>query len=140
MPNQITVQLNQSSPSTAKATIRSHEVLVDRPAAKGGADQGPMGGELFLAGIGGCFMSNLLAAIKAREEAISDVRIDVAGTLAETPARFTSVDLWVTAENASEEQFRKLLEIADRGCIMMNTLRAKLDIRIHSGALSSPRS
>jgi hypothetical protein len=31
--------------------------------------------------------------------------------------------------------FEKLVEIADRGCIMMNTLRGKLDITVHIAAL-----
>jgi organic hydroperoxide reductase OsmC/OhrA len=35
-----------------------------------------MGGELFLAAVGGCFMSNLLAAINARESDVSDVRTE----------------------------------------------------------------
>jgi hypothetical protein len=38
---------------------------------------GPMGGELFQAAVGGCFMSNLLAAIASRDAGISDVRAEV---------------------------------------------------------------
>ena len=87
MPNMIAVELTQIGASTTEAHIRQHKVLLDRPEAKGGADQGPMGGELFLAAVGGCFMSNLLAAIKARGAAISRVRVDVVGTLAEAPTR-----------------------------------------------------
>ena len=113
-------------------------MLIDRPSAKGGADAGPMGGELFLTSVAGCFMSNLLAAIKARNAAISGVRIDVAGMLAETPARFESVDLNVTAETADSKALAQVIEIADRGCIMMNTLRGKLDIRIRIGAPIGP--
>ena len=56
MGNEITVHVRQIAGSTSEATLRTHKVLVDRPVAKGGADQGPMGGELFLAGLGGCFM------------------------------------------------------------------------------------
>ena len=33
-------------------------------------------------------MSNLLAAIKAREADIGDVRVEVVGALADSPARF----------------------------------------------------
>ena len=134
MATEIRLQLHQVSPSTSQAAIRNHQVLIDRPAAKGGADMGPMGGELFLAAVAGCLMSNLLAAIKAREARVSDLRIDVIGTLAETPARFVAVDLYVTAESADPESFERLVEIADRGCIMMNTFRGKLDVRIHVGA------
>ena len=77
--NQLKIQLRQVSTSTSEATLRNHHVLVDRPAEKGGVDRGPMGGELFLASIGGCFMSNLLAAIRTRAAEISDVRTEVIG-------------------------------------------------------------
>jgi len=111
-------------------------VLIDRPVEKGGTDRGPMGGDLFLASVGGCFMSNLLAAIRARGEQISDAHLEVIGTIAESPARFSALELYVTADGANPELLEKLVEIADRGCIMMNTLRGKLDVRIRIGALA----
>ena len=135
MTNQIKIEIRQTTASTSEAAIRQHKILIDRPAAKGGDDQGPMGGELFLAAIGGCFMSNLLAAIKGRGAEVSDAHTEVIGTLADSPARFTSVDLNVTAKYSDREQFEKLVEIADRGCIMMNTLRGKLEIQVHVHAL-----
>ncbi len=131
--NQIKIQLRQVSTSTSEATLRNHHVLVDRPDDKGGGDKGPMGGELFLASIGGCFMSNLLAAIRAREAEISEVRTEVTGTIADSPSRFSAVELYVTADSPSQELLERLVEIADRGCIMMNTLRGKLDVRIRIG-------
>jgi putative redox protein len=133
MANQMQVQLRQVSASTTEATLGSRKVLIDRPIAKGGTDQGPMGGEFFLASIGGCFMSNLLAAIRAREAEISDVRTEVTGTLDDSPVRFTAVELCVTAEGSSRELLERLVEIADRGCIMMNTLRGTLDLRVRIG-------
>lgn len=54
------IQVEQVGPSTSKATARSHEVFIDRPTAKGGADRGPPGGEYLLIAWGGCFMSHLL--------------------------------------------------------------------------------
>jgi putative redox protein len=126
------IELRQVSLSTSEASLRAHHVLIDRPKEKGGADRGPMGGELFLASIGGCFMSNLLAAINARKADISEVRTEVTGTIAEAPARFSGVELHVTAKDPSE-QLERLVEVADRGCIMMNTLRGKLDVRIRTG-------
>jgi putative redox protein len=135
MPNEIKIAIHQTAASTSEAVIRQHKILIDRPASKSGDDQGPMGGELFLASIGGCFMSNLLAAIKAREADVSGARTEVIGLLAESPARFTSVELCVTANYSDRELFEKLVEIADRGCIMMNTLRGKLDITLRIGAL-----
>ena len=63
----ITVTLNQVDDATTKAHIRDHNIMIDRPESKGGHDAGAMGGELVLAALGGCFNSNLLAAIKARD-------------------------------------------------------------------------
>lgn len=134
MANEMKIQLRQVSASTSEATMGRHQVLIDRPTAKGGADAGPMGGELFLAAVGGCFMSNLLAAIRAREAEISDVRVEVAASLADSPARFAGVELRVAAESRDRELLERLVEIADRGCIMMNTLRGKLDVRVLIGA------
>jgi putative redox protein len=130
------IQVRQVSASTSEATLRTHHVLIDRPVEKGGTDRGPMGGDLFLASVGGCFMSNLLAAIRARGEQISDAHLEVIGTIAESPARFSALELYVTAAGANPELLEKLVEIADRGCIMMNTLRGKLDVRIRIGALA----
>jgi putative redox protein len=134
MANDMKIQLRQTSPSASEATIRQHHVRIDRPAAKGGSDAGPMGGELFLAAVGGCFMSNLLAAIGARKAEISDVQVDVSGILADSLSRFTGLELRVTAEGGDPELLDRLIEVADRGCIMMNTLRGTLDLRVLAGA------
>jgi putative redox protein len=137
MANEIKVHLNQISPFTSEAGIRGHRVLVDRPVAKGGADAGPMGGELFLSAIGGCFMSTLLAAIRARDTAIDDIHTEVTGTVDDTPPRFVAVELRVTSAGADAETLERLLEIADRGCIMMNTLRGTLNLTVRAGAFAA---
>jgi putative redox protein len=124
------IEIRQIGPSSSQAAIREHRVLIDRPLTKGGADAGPMGGELFLAAVGGCFMSNLLAAIKARDAKIDGVRTEVIATLAESPARFSALELLVSADGEDRDLLHKLVEIADRGCIMMNTLRGTLDLRV----------
>ncbi len=134
MANEIAIRIRQTSARTSEASIRKHRVLIDRPEPKGGADEGPMGGELFLAAIGGCFMSNLLAAIRAREASVSDAQVEVIGALADAPARFTSVELHVSANYQDAELFEKLVGIADRGCIMMNTLRGKLEVSVRIAA------
>ena len=130
MSAELKIQLRQISPSTAEAVIGEHRVTIDRPASKGGSGMGPMGGELFLAAVAGCFMSNLLAAIRTRQSAVRNVYIDVKGTVADLPARFSAVDLAITADASDREELDRLIEIADRGCIMMNTLRDKLTLNI----------
>ena len=128
------IELRQVSESTSEASLRNHHVLIDRPEEKGGVDRGPMGGELFLASIGGCFMSNLLAAIRARKAEVSGVRTQVIGTIIEAPARFSAIEVHVTANGAIEE-IGQLVEVADKGCIMMNTLREKLPVHLHATSL-----
>jgi putative redox protein len=130
MASEMKIQLRQISPSASEAAIGRHRVPIDRPAAKGGTDAGPMGGELFLAAVGGCFMSTLLAAIQARKAEISDVRVEVAGTLADSPARFAGVELRVSGETRDQELLERLVGIADRSCIMMNTIRGSLDVKV----------
>ena len=130
MANEIKVELRQTGTATSAASIRNHKVLIDRPTAKGGDDQGPMGGELFLAAIGGCFMSNLLAAVKSREANVTSIKAEVIGTLLDAPARFSSVEVSVSANYSDQDLFEKLVEIAERGCIMVNTLRGKLDLTV----------
>jgi putative redox protein len=130
MTSEMKIELRQTSASATEAAIRGHRVPIDRPIAKGGGDTGPMGGELFLAAVGGCFMSTLLGEIKARQAAISHVRVDVVGSLSDSPVRFAALDMWVGAESSDPELLEKLVGIADRNCIMMNTLRATLDVRV----------
>src|ERR1700733_6542087 len=96
MASEMKVQLRQLSASASEADIGRHQVPIDRPADKGGSDSGPMGGQLFLASIGGCFMSNLLAAIKARDLEVPGVLTEVIGTVADSPTRFVAVELRVS--------------------------------------------
>jgi putative redox protein len=123
MPRTVTVEVEQIGPSTSKATARSHSVLVDRPVEKGGEDRGPLGGELLLTSLGGCFMSTLLAAVRIREANVSDVHVSVAGTIGGVPERFESMTLRVSAKYSDENLMRKLVAMAERGCLVTNTLK-----------------
>lgn len=138
MANKVTVQVKQISPATSEGTIRQHKVLIDRPEAKGGEDRGAMGGELLLASLGGCFMSTLLAAIKAREAEVSNVHIEVSGTLEESPAKFSAIEMTVTARYEDEELMRKLITIAERSCIVSNTLKDALELSVSVRARVAP--
>jgi putative redox protein len=130
MGQSLEVRIEQVGPSTAKGIARTHSVLIDRPAAKGGEDRGPLGGEYLLLALGGCFMSNLLAAIRAREAAVSDVRITVNGTIDGPPDRFTALTLTIAATHQDAELLKKLVAIAERSCIVTNTLRSGVSIAL----------
>ena len=129
MPN-VQVKVNQLGPATSEGVIRQHNVLIDRPEKKGGEDKGAMGGELLLASLGGCFMSNLLEAIRTREADIKDVAITIDGTLEGSPAHFTAIDMTVKAIHNDTSQLEKLITISERSCIVANTLKGSVDLRI----------
>ncbi len=117
------VSVRQVGPSTGEGSVRGHTILIDRPDSKGGSDRGPMGGELILLGLGGCFMSNLLAAIRERELPVSDVELTVTAHTEGTPPKMTSFEIRVSADHADPATLGKLATIAERGCIASNTLK-----------------
>jgi len=129
----IKVKLNQVDATTTAAQIRNHAIDIDRPEAKGGNDKGAMGGELLLASLGGCFNSNLLAAVRARDLGIDDIAIEVSGELAEAPARFAAIDMVVTSAFADRAEFEKLVLMCERACIVANTLKGSVDLTVSVG-------
>jgi len=116
--------------TTSRAVVRSHTVLVARGVPKGGYDLGPAGGEYLLVALGGCFTSHLLGAIRAREAAMTNVKVVVSGTLDGNPERFTAFTVDVTADCHDAELAKKLITIAERACQVMNTLRQAAPIAI----------
>ena len=129
----ITVNLIQVDDATTAGQIRNHAIDIDRPEAKGGHDKGAMGGELLLASLGGCFNSNLLAAIKARDLDINDVAIEVSGELAEAPARFAAINMVVKSAYEDRDAFEKLVKMSERACIVANTLKDAVDLSVSVG-------
>jgi putative redox protein len=123
MARTIIVEVDQLGPATSRGTARSHTVIIDRPTEKGGEDRGPLGGELLLLSLGGCFMSTLLAAIRTREADVSGVKVSVAGTIGGVPERFESLHMRVSATYSDADLMRKLMMMAERGCLVTNTLR-----------------
>jgi len=124
MTQQVQVDIRQIGASTSECIARQHKTLSDRPEAKGGADRGPMGGEMLLMGLGGCFMSNLLAAVRSRAADVSDLSITLTATLDEAPGRFSAVKLAISGNYADKAAMEKLVTIAERGCIVANTIKS----------------
>ena len=116
--------------TTSRATVRTHTFLVDRGVAKGGFDLGPAGGEYLLVSLGGCFTSHLLAAIRARDASMTNVRVEATGTLDGTPERFTAFTMDISAQCQAPELARKLIMIAGRACQVVSTLRQVAPIAI----------
>ena len=125
-----TVVVEQISSTASKGNARGHELVMDRPETKGGTNEGMMGGEALLNGLGGCFMSNLLAAANARDIELNNARADIEGDMADAPSRFTAIRMAVSAQCNPPEELEKLVTIAERGCIAANTLGAAVDLSI----------
>ena len=131
MADKVTVQVHQISASASQGLTRDHRITMDRPEAKGGSDQGPMGGEVMLQGLGGCFMSNLLAAAVAREVTIKNATLDIVAHVMSSPTRYTTIDMYISMDCEDHEMVPKLVEIAERGCLVANTLKAALPLNLH---------
>lgn len=130
MSIQVQASVKQISPTTSEASARKHTSLVDRPEAKGGTDRGAMGGELLLMGIGGCFMSSLLAEVRARKLAIDDLVVHVSAALDGTPARFTQVALQIRSSYPDRAALREIVAIARQGCIAINTIQSAATLSV----------
>jgi putative redox protein len=126
----ISVRVDQIGPSASQGHVREHTMIMDRPEAKGGENQGAMGGETLLMALGGCFMSNLLAAAASRESPLSRVKLSITGTLESAPPRFTAVTVNITADFKDKALMEKLIAIAERGCIVANTLKNAVNLNI----------
>jgi putative redox protein len=124
------VSIRQVGPSTGEGSVRGHTVRVDRPTEKGGSDQGPMGGELMLMGVGGCFLSNLLAAARERGQPVTGVEVEVSAEVTGPPTRYTDVEIRVKADGVDPDLLARLVTIAERGCIATATLRAGSPITV----------
>jgi putative redox protein len=75
-------------------------------------------------------MSTLLAAIKTRDAAVSEVKVMVSGTIGGVPERFEAIAMRVTANHADGDLMRKLITMAERGCLVTNTLRDAVVITV----------
>lgn len=125
------VHVRQQSATTSEGEARGHKVLIDRPFAKEGTDLGMMGGEMLLVALGGCFISNLLAAIRARQADISNIDIEITGTLTDNPTRYTAIQLNIMAQYNDPELMDKLVTMSERACIVANSIRSAIALKLN---------
>lgn len=121
---QISIILNQFSPTAMKLQDQNFNIIIDRPIQKGGAGKGLMGGQHLLLGIGGCFCSTLFAATNSRDIKIIGLQVNIIATIENAPKRFSNITLEVSYKKCSHpEEFNKLLKISENSCISINTLK-----------------
>ncbi len=126
------ITLYQVSPSAVKLAEDNWSILVDRPTEKGGGGTGLMGGQYLLIGVAGCFCSTLFAAAQSRGITIEGLEITITATLStDLPKRFVNMELLTSYSSCSQEdEFEKLLKIAEQGCISVNTVKNGLTVHV----------
>ena len=119
------------------AVAGNHSVAIDRPVSAGGTEAGFRAGELTLISLGGCLSSTLAGVAQARDITLQNVDIRVKGKTLPNPDRFGEfevlVDLAATNQagvQLGDEELDKLLQIAERGCFITNTLKAGATVTI----------
>ncbi|MGX1274683.1 OsmC family protein [Streptomyces phaeoluteigriseus] len=128
---EIGVSLRPVGGSVVVGQARDHTVTIDRPKEKEGTDTGPMGGELLLLALGGCYVSTFLAALRAEapEADASDISFQVDGTLVSAPTRFSEITVRVSAPAVLQDLVLKPLLKAERGCVVHNSIRDAVTVR-----------
>lgn len=90
-----------------------------------------MGGQYLLLGIGGCFCSTLFAAAASRDIKIEGLRAEVTGNIETTPKRFGQINIHTSYDYCSHpEEYTKLLALAEKGCISINTINRETPVII----------
>ncbi|MEM6527212.1 MAG: hypothetical protein AAF653_02900 [Chloroflexota bacterium] len=60
--------------------------------------------------------------------AATAVNIDVVGMLEGTPPRFTAIEMQIGASYGDREQIGKFVAMAERGCIVANSIGPAIDL------------
>lgn len=124
------IVLNQYTTTGMKLDIANADIYVGRP-NKGSSSKSLMGGQYLLVGIGGCFCSTLFATADSRHIEIKGLKVEVSGVLEQAPKRFKQVNINVTYEYSSQpEDMNKLLLLAERGCISINSIKKETVVTI----------
>lgn len=128
----ITLVLQQAGPTAMSIVDQQFEILIDRPVEKGGGGQGLMGGQFLLAGIGGCYCSNVFAIAQAREVSLKGLSVTVEARVSVSPpSRFEHVRVTVKCQACSDpEMLPKILRMAEKACISLNTIKQGMEVTI----------
>lgn len=129
---ELSIILSQEGETAVNGELGNHSITIDRPIEKGGNDLGAMGGQYLVASIGGCFSSTFFAAAISRDIKVTGFKVKVSANLSEElPKRFDKISIKASYDTCSApEQFTKLLEIAEQGCIALNTIKSGLPVSV----------
>jgi len=129
--NTIAITLEHYNTTSMKVKHDDFDIIVDRPVSKGGNGEGLMGGQYLLTGIGGCFCSNLLAAATTRNLVLENLEVKVTATIADNlPKHFSKIDLKVNCDCSDNKLLNKIISIAKKACIAINTVNMGTEVNV----------
>jgi len=92
---------------------------------------GPSAMELVLAALGGCISSVTMRILNSRKMKVENFEVKVKGeTMEETPKRYKSIEVEVQAEGVSREELIKAVELAEKYCPVLWTLKENVDVKV----------
>lgn len=117
-----------------------HSIAIDGPPALGGENTGLRPMELVLLGVGSCSAMDVIHILNKARQPITDCRIEIAGTRAETdPKVFTDIHLnfIVSGDGLSEKHVARAVKLsAEKYCSASIMLQASVNIT-HSHEIRS---
>ncbi len=129
----ISIALNQYSSLVMQLENEDENILVGRSNNSLYSSKGLVGGEYLLVGIGGCFSSALLSAAQSSNIKIIGLKVEVTAKISVSLKRLNKINLTISyGYCSSPNEFEKLLKVAEKGCISINTLKHKPLISIKS--------
>jgi len=129
--NTIAITLERYNTTSMKIKHDDFNIIIDRPISKGGNGEGLMGGQYLLTGIGGCFCSNLLAAAATRDLVLENLEVKVTASISDTtPKHFCKIDLKVNCDCSDNKLLNKVILIAKKACIAINTVNMGSEISV----------
>lgn len=121
-----------------EASSRGHVVVSDQPLDNDGRDSGMTPPELFLASLGACAGYYASEYLRIRGLPDSDLEIRVSGSKGEHPARFTSLNIEVSAPGLNQRH-QHGIQRAVESCLIHNTVLHSTPINVEvcsSGVLA----
>ena len=129
----IAITLERYNSTSMKVKHNDFDIIIDRPVSKGGNGEGLMGGQYLLTGIGGCFCSNLIASAAARDLILENLEVQITAFISEDkPKHFCKIDLKVNCDCLDNKLLNKVIIIAKKACIAINTVNMDSEINVFS--------
>jgi uncharacterized OsmC-like protein len=109
---------------------RSHTIVCDQPADKGGSDSGMTPPELLLASLGACVAYYALQFLKTRNLAQTGVEVSVTAEKLSQPARLGNFHVQVVSPVPLTAEQTEGMMRAVHHCVIHNTLLSSPEIKV----------